>query len=291
METADHAPARTSTLLTAGHVLVHANVVISLATTSVALSTVLLAGLPVDPLALFIVFAVTMFVYSFNRLADLTEDRQNTPGRVSFVERYGRALLGIGAVLYIAATVLAIVQSVPGAPAMALPLIVAVLYSVVGLKRVLLVKNLLVGFAWGLIPLGVGVYYDALGFDVLAMFGFVASMITIAAAVFDIKDIEGDAAADIATLPVLYGPRATRRLAVGATLVVSLGLVAAVAVGALGTRYLLLLAMSGYVLAYCPFATVERGPLFYGLVVDGEHIFLALVVVASEGITRGAFSF
>lgn len=265
--------------------LVHSNVFISLSATSVALSTILLANLAVDPVPLFIVFAVTMFVYSYNRIADFAEDKQNIPGRASFVQRYGKGLLAIGVVLYALATAIAIVEGIPGAPAMAIPLAVAVLYSVCGLKKVLLVKNLLVGLSWGLIPLGVGVYYGELRtVDVLFMAGFVTAMLTIAAAVFDIKDIEGDSAAGIDTLPVRYDAAFTRRIAVGATIAVSLAVVGLVVAGALGRTYLLLLVFTAYVAAYSLVATPDRGPLFYGFVVDGEHILLALLLLAVEAV-------
>lgn len=263
--------------------LVHSNVFISLAATSVAVSTIRLAELPLDPFPLFIVFAASMFVYSFNRIADLAEDEQNVPRRAEFVHKYGTLLLGIGVVLYVGASAIAVTRGLPGAPALVLPLVVAVLYSVVGLKQVLLVKNLLVGLSWGLIPLGVGVYYDVLGStDVLFMFAFVTTMLTIAAAIFDIKDIDGDREAGIRTLPVVVGPQWTRRIGAGATLLVSVVVVAVVLTGLLPQRYSVLLSFTAYVFCYCFFATPDRGPLFYGFVVDGEHIFLALVVLGSE---------
>jgi len=175
---------------------------------------------------------------------------------------------------------------------MILPLLVAVLYSVVGLKKVLLVKNLLVGLSWGLIPLGVGVYYDVLSsFDILFVAGFITTTLTIAAAVFDIKDIEGDSEAGISTLPVLYGPEATRRISALATVAVSFMVVGLVAAGVLRPVYTLLLVYTAYMLAYCLVATTDRGPLFYGFVIDGEHILLAAVFLVYEAITRGTVSF
>jgi len=263
--------------------LVHSNVFISLAATSVVVSTVILADLSFDPVALFIVFAVTMFVYSFNRITDIAEDTQNIPGRASFIRRYGKALLAIGTALYLVATGVAIARDIPYAPGMLIPMLVAVLYSVVGLKRVLLVKNLLVGLSWGLIPLGVGVYYDQLGsVDVLFMAAFVTTMITIAAAIFDIKDIEGDSEAGIDTLPVRYSAARTRQIAAGATVLVSIVVVALVVADVLTRRYSLLLIFTGYVFCYCLVARRDRGPLFYGFVVDGEHIFLALILLGHE---------
>lgn len=280
-------------MLTASlRVLVHSNILISLSATSLAVSTVLLADLSLKPVPLFIVFSVTMFVYSYNRIADFAEDSKNIPERASFVSQYGRSLLAVGIVLYGLATALAVVRGIPAAPAMGIPLAVAVLYSGVGLKRVLLVKNLLVGLSWGLIPVGIGIYYGELwATDVLFVAAFSTVMLTIAAAVFDIKDIEGDSAAGIDTLPVLYGPGVTRRLAVGATAVVALFVLALVWAGVLEPVYLLFEAFLAYVAGYSLFATADRGPLFYGFVIDGEHIFLAVLLLLAEGVSRGVFAF
>lgn len=263
--------------------LVHSNVFISLAATSVAVSTIILAGFELDPLPLFIVFAVTMFVYAFNRLADIEEDEQNVPNRADFVQRFGKPLLVVGILLYGIATVVAIVVDIPGAPAMAIPLFVAVLYSLVGLKRVLLVKNALVGLSWGLIPLGVGFYYgDPMRVDVLFMVGFITASLTIAAMVFDIKDIAGDSAEGISTVPVLFGVSWTRRLAVASILVLTAITGAMILVGPLEWVYAFLLVFLAYMVGYSIVADESYGPLFYGFVIDGEHLFLAVLLLGYE---------
>lgn len=265
--------------------LVHSNLLISLSATSVAVSTMLLAELVPRPVPLFIVFAVTLFVYSFNRLTDLAEDEENVPRRANFIKRYGPGLLTVGGVLYLGAIALAVVRDVPGAPAMVLPLVVAVLYSVVGLKRILLVKNLLVGLSWGLIPLGVGVYYRQLwSLDVLFFFGFVTTVLSIAAVVFDIKDIEGDSEEGIQTLPVVVGPARTRHLSAAASALVGGVVVLLVLVGPLAPEYLLLLPFVAYMVGYSLVATPERTPLFYGFVIDSEHILLAILLVATHAL-------
>lgn len=259
--------------------LVRSNVLISTAATSVALSTMILAELPVDPLPLFIVFSVTLFVYSFNRIADISEDRQNVPERATFIERYGIALLASGTVLYLVATAIAILEGIRGAPAMVVPLVVALLYSIFGLKRILLVKNLLVGLSWGLVVLGVGVYYDVLlTVDILFLFGFVTAVLTTAAIVFDIKDIEGDRAEGISTIPVRFGPRRTRQIAVASSALLGMVVVGSVLGGVLPARYLVLIPFLGYIVGYSLVARTDRTALFYGFVIDGEHIFLAVLL-------------
>jgi 4-hydroxybenzoate polyprenyltransferase len=263
--------------------LVHSNLFISLATVGVAVTTVRLADLPLEPLPLFIVFAVTMFVYTVNRFTDLAEDERNVPRRAAFTRRYGRLWLALGVGLYLAAVGIAVALGLPGAAYTLLPLAVVALYSVGGVKRVFLVKNLVVGFAWGAIPLGVGYYYDRLlAVEILFLFGYVTVMITIAAVIFDVKDIEGDRAEGIPTVPNLFGPGPARMGSLLATVAVAGAVVALVVAGVVPERMLVVLAMNAYVCAYVPFATPDRGPLYYGFVVDGEHVFLAAVVVALE---------
>ena len=272
-------------LRTIAVLLVRSNLVISVAATSVALWTARLAGLDPEFLPLFIVFAATFFVYSLNRLTDIKEDSRNVPGRAAFVSRYGTALFAAGAGLYLVAIAGAFAFGLPGAPFLALPAVVAGLYSLVRVKRLLFVKNLVVGGSWGIIPLGVGVYYGVVRTpEILVSFGLVTVMLTVAAAVFDIKDLEGDRAEGIRTAPVVFGPGATRTGAFAATVAVAVALVALVVAGVVPERFLSALGFLAYVAAYVPFATTDRGPLFYGLVIDGEHVFFAALVVAIYGV-------
>ncbi|WP_230198590.1 UbiA family prenyltransferase [Halopiger goleimassiliensis] len=265
---------------------VHSNLFISLATVSVAVTTARLVGLPLEPLPLFLVFAATMFVYSINRITDLAEDERNVPRRAAFTKRYGRRWLALGVALYVLAILVAVAAGVPGAGYLLLPLVAAVLYSMVGLKRVFLVKNCFVGAAWGVIPLGVGYYYDVLASPgILFLAAYVFAMITVAAVVFDVKDIEGDREEGIATVPIVVGPRWTRISAQVANVAIAAGVVAVVAADLLEPSFLVVLAMNAYVATYIPFATPDRTPLYYGFVVDGEHVFLAAVVLVADWLT------
>ena len=262
-------------------VLVHSNVFISLAATCWVLTTVVLVDLPFDPLPFVIVFVVTLFVYSLNRFTDIDEDEFNVPGRVEFTKAYGRLLVAIGAVGYVLVAVVAVSRGVPHVELLLAPIAVIVAYSVVGLKRYLLVKNLIVGVAWGAIPLWVGIYYGVeTDVEILVLTGFVVAMVTVAAVIFDLKDIVGDRHEGIRTVPRVVGPAWTRRGAVGASVVVGIALVAFVAMGVVGSQFLLLLFYSTYVIAYSVVADTDAGPLFYGFVVDGEHVSLAVVVLS-----------
>ena len=261
--------------------LVHSNVFIALAATSWVVTTVVLVELPVDPIPPLIVFVVTLFVYSLNRFTDIDEDEYNVPARASFTKQYGRAILAIGVVGYLGVVVLAVARGIPRAELLLAPLVVIGLYSVVGLKEILLVKNLLVGIAWGGIPLGVGVYYGVASEpEIVVLTAYVVAMVTVAAAIFDLKDIVGDRREGIRTIPRVFGTRWTRIGAATATVVVTLWLFAVVSRGIVPARYLVLVSFSAYVFAYSVLADPDASPLFYGFVVDGEHLFLAAVVIA-----------
>ena len=49
-------------------------------------------------------------------------------------------------------------------------------------------------------------------------------------------------------------------------------------------RFLVLLAFNTYVGCYVPLATRDRGALFYGFVIDGEHVFLVALVIALDAV-------
>lgn len=261
-------------------VLVHSNLFIATAATGVAVTTTVLASHPLDPIALGIVFSTTLFVYSVNRVTDIEEDTQNVPTRAAFTQRYGRPIAAVGSLLYLGAVVVAVAIGLPMVEFLVLPLVAAVLYSVLGLKRVLLVKNLLVGIAWGIIPLGIGVYYGILWtVEILFLSGIVTVMITVAAAIFDIKDIEGDREAGVRTIPIVFGVHETQVFAAAVTLAVAATVIGSIVAGVVPVSFAVLLGFFAYVLAYIPFSSPDRGPLFYGFVVDGEHIFLAALVL------------
>lgn len=263
--------------------LVYSNLFVATAATCVALTTTLLADLQPEPLPLFIVFGAAMFVYSVDRVADVESDERTAPRRASFLRSRGWLWLALGIGLYLAGVGTAAVLSVPYAELLAIPVGVVFAYSLAGAKRLLLLKNLLVGLSWALIPLGVGVYYGALrSAEVLSLAGVVFATVTAAAALFDVRDLQSDRVEGVRTVPLVVGPRRTRIGAAVTTVGVAVCVVAAVGLDVLPASFLLLLAYLGYVLAYVPFATPERGSLFYGFVIDGEHVFLAAVVVAAE---------
>lgn len=264
---------------------VHGNLVVSLAATSVAATTAVLVDAPLDPLALFVVFAATLFVYSADRVADADVDAANLPGRAAFARRHGRTLVAASTLLYVTVVALAAARGVRYVEFLALPFVAVGVYSGLRAKRVFLAKNLLVGGAWAAVPLGVGAHTRRLDDPrVWLLAAWVGAVITVAAVVFDVKDVPGDRAAGIDTIPVRHGPAAARRVAAVANAALALAVGTVVAAGLLPSRFLVLLALHVHVAAYVPFATPDRTALFYGLVVDSEHVVLALVVLGLNSV-------
>lgn len=257
---------------------VHSNLIIAFAAVGLGVITVSIAGLPFDPLPLLGVFAAAFLAYTINRLLDRDEDSQNLPGRHAYVTTYGPWMLRGGILLYLLAIVLTILIDPLLTAVLLLPVGFAVLYSAGHAKRIFVVKNGFVGMVWAGIPVGMGLYYgQPFAPQILLLAAIVFLLLSAAAAVFDIKDVEGDRLVGVRTLPVVYGETRTKQLAIGT----SLATVPLIVTGAilLSPRFLLLLLYPAYLVIAIPFATPERGPLYYGLVIDGEHILVGLLAV------------
>ena len=251
--------------------LVHANLVIATAATGVAITTITVASLPFEGLPLAFVFVATWFAYTANRFTDRAEDRRNLPGRTRFIDRYGRLLLSAGALAYLLLLVVVARLEPWMLPIAVVPIVAIGIYATGAAGRYFFVKNGFVGATWAAIPLGLGIYYGRHSDPavlVAALFMFV--LLSTAAAIFDIKDRAGDRSTGTRTAPVLYGPRRTRQAAIAmlVLLIPSVGL----AVLFVRTEFVLFGIYIAYLLIAIPFATADRGPLYYGLIIDSEHI-------------------
>lgn len=260
-------------------VAVHSNLVIAGSAVGVAATTVILADLPSDPIPFLFVFVAAWVTYTANRFTDRREDQQNVPDRTQFMRRYGCVLVTVSGGAYLILLVIVAATIPRMLPVAILPIVGIAIYATWWAKRVFLVKNSLVGLVWAMIPIGFGLLYgEFASWRVLALAGVICWQITIAAALFDIKDIRGDRVVGSLTLPVLVGPAWTRRFALGGGLLLAVPIVWAAA--AIDPRFLVLGGYVVHIIAVVPFASVERGSLFYGLVIDGEHMMIAAIAIA-----------
>lgn len=217
--TSGHFPSVTHVVRLANHLSV-VQTAVAAGKVAVAMALLSVPGL-VAPVA---VALVTFAVYNANNLTDLEEDAVNRPRCVAFVRRYRRAILGLCVLAIVAAVVLAGVHGGAfGVAVVSVPVIASVLYSVPilpgpgadRLKDVFAVNTLLVAGSWGvtvtLLPVAVA---DAtVGTTPILVVATVLVLKTIVSVeVFNVRDVAGDRASGVSTLPASLGVPATRHV-------------------------------------------------------------------------------
>ncbi|MCE5337984.1 MAG: UbiA family prenyltransferase [Methanomicrobiaceae archaeon] len=250
----------------------------------------LLQGLPFDPVAAVILMLVTFAVYNLNRKTDEDEDAINHSERYAFTKEYGPVLFRSAAAAYIIALCISACLGFESLLVTAVPLIAGVVYSVplfpilLGfrrLKEVPFMKSLIVAFSWAVPPALLPVCHAALpassAAGIVGVFFFL--LVFTNTVVFDIRDMEGDMASGVKTIPAILGTQRALLLLTGIN--VSLGAALVLAGGFLpGSCTALMLAAGivyaqGYVLY---FQRLRTKKLLFELLADGQFIVLGDVV-------------
>jgi 4-hydroxybenzoate polyprenyltransferase len=260
--------------------LVFSNIYLSFGASVVAWLTLFVANLPFDIELLFIPFAGGMFIYNLNRQTDTKEDRINVPERMKFGNKYGNYLLGGSFVMYLAALYIAFLHSLPALFIALLPGIIASFYSIKRLKKVYFFKNVLVGLSWGVTPLLVGFYNGVFSAEFLILSVFFAVTFFVNTVIFDIKDMIGDSNAKVNTIPIKMGIQKTRNVCYASNILALIFLAASMVLGFVPIRSIVLLLFSAYVFYYVFRAEEKRDGFFYGVLVDGEFVFLYFILLA-----------
>ncbi|MBC8053655.1 MAG: UbiA family prenyltransferase [Sphingobacteriaceae bacterium] len=259
------------------NILVHSNVFIALLAFSISYIGNILIGKEPDIILMLIAFSVMFFIYTINRFSDLKEDIINAPNRVYFIYKYGKYLLTLSSIAFLSSIIYALLFHPVMAVFISLPVLIGIVYSFFGLKRIFLMKNVFVGLAWGILALINGAYYGVFSPQLIAFSIIVGVMMIINSTVFDLKDIEGDSFHNIITLPV--------KLGIGKTKMVCSMLNLSLVMFTAGLFYLniftgiiaVIFLMYGYIFLYIYFARPVNNSLFYGIFVDGELTFIALI--------------
>lgn len=226
---------------------------------------------------------VTFAVYNANNLTDLDEDAVNSPRCAAFVERHSAALAVICAVAATLALALAAIAGGPLAVAVVLvPVVTGVVYSVPiagrRLKDVFAVNTILVAGAWAVtvtyLPVAVSDVAVPLvhTIPVLAIL-FLRTVISVE--VFNVRDVAGDRASGVSTLPATLGMDATKHV-----LIFVDGVALAIAVGAVDVLPpLALVAIFPVTLVSMALSAVldrSRGRRLFPLAKDGEYVALGV---------------
>lgn len=171
-----------------------------------------------------IVAGLTTFaIYANDRIVDIEHDAASNPRRTAFIARYQRGLYALAALAYGVAVAL---SSLGGPAALAITLLPGITWalyalnvvshlstSIGRLKDILIVNSLLVAVAWSLTIVFLPLSFANTQFQagVLLLFVYFVLGTFINTEISNLKDIESDTRAGVATLPVVLGVRRARQ--------------------------------------------------------------------------------
>lgn len=281
------------------HVLIFSALLLSSECIAMAYISCTIQQLPWDPVLAAVPFFVAFSVYNLNRKTDEAEDAVNSENRFAFTKRFGSYLYS-GALLALGfALVLSALSGIPALLATSAPFILGTLYSFrllpkgfgyQRLKEIPVVKNIIVGMAWGvflsLFPVfiwnGTPGPATLITFLLFFMWGFMASLIP------DIRDRNGDAGANIRTIPVLFGKTQTKQILTGVLLLIGIP-VTAFSLFVLPVQATLIVAAANLYSHGCV-VLLDREEIIHVVadcISDGQYILFAAVVVFFTSLHLG----
>lgn len=200
--------------------LIYSSVYLSFTGASMVYISCTIQHIPCIPTLPAIMFLVTFSVYNINRKTDGNEDAINHPDRYSFTSRYGKILSNSAIIAYILAIMLGLYCGSMAALISAIPLISGILYSIAWiprrfkyrrLKEIPLAKNFVIAFSWASTPALLPVHSNLVDVDIETLVVFIFFFISafINSVVFDMRDIKGDVASGVRTIPAIFGAKGT----------------------------------------------------------------------------------
>lgn len=179
---------------------------------------------------------IAFTVYNANDLSDRDEDAINRPAMADFADRHAGAIAVVAGVAGLAAIVLATASAGPVGGALVLvPVVAGAIYSLplvpVGghdrIKEVYVLNSAVVAAAWAItvagLPAVVSGDVSPAAALVVCVYFFLRTFVSVE--VFNVRDVAGDRASGVETLPVRLGLAETRTVLFGLDLV-SLGVLA-----------------------------------------------------------------
>jgi 4-hydroxybenzoate polyprenyltransferase len=197
-------------------VLSYSSLYLSLAGGAMVFLSCSLQNLAFSPVAALIMILVTYGVYNLNRKTDEAEDSLNHFERYSFTKKYGPFLYRTAALAYIGALGIGILYGAEIFLITLIPLLSGVLYSVPilpqktgysRLKEVPVFKSATVAVAWAVPPAFLPAYLTSTGITLqtLLIALLFSILVFVNTVMFDIRDLEGDRASGVKTIPAILG--------------------------------------------------------------------------------------
>ena len=196
--------------------LTSTSILLSLNASIVAVFSSLLYGIEAKPTILLIAFLATFSVYNVNKATDRAEDSINRPKAAS------RSPLFFLIPSIIASVACLLLSASVGAQALFVivtSFIASILYSVKlspsipRLKEIVGLKSVLVAFSWGFT--GALLPASAQAVDIVKIimaFAYIFIQILVGTVLCDIRDMDGDKASGVKTVPLALGLSVTKKL-------------------------------------------------------------------------------
>ncbi len=240
---------------------------------------ILLGGPPSLPMCI-AAFLITFSTYSLNKLTDMAEDSINMPERVKFIRDRRQLILLTSLGAYLLSIPLAFSVTPKALPILFVPLLANLLYSsrllpgIPRMKDIPVMKNVFVATSWAMVCtlLPSVDISNVPRMTALAVLYFMFVKVFINTILYDIRDVDGDRASGVKTIPVLLGTKKTTmiQLAINSTILFILALLN-------NHAKLLVMGMMLYGYIFIIYFRHRQNPLLLDAFEDGEWMIFSAV--------------
>jgi 4-hydroxybenzoate polyprenyltransferase len=229
-------------------------------------------------------FLIAFSVYSLDKLLNLEEDSISLPQRARFINQHKKLFTYATVAAYAFAIVLSGLKNILALLVILSPLLIGLLYSLkianMRLKDIPILKNISISASWAIVgtflPLAVTFEQHLIEITLIFYLCFIKCFIN--TVIFDVRDIEGDRANKVRTIPVILGLKTTKILLIilNSTLIIWLIICY---FGGFFHQYLFILILSVFYsfwyILYFSRKNTEIGKSI-DLFVDGEWIYIGI---------------
>ncbi len=206
-----------------GEFLLYTSLFLGAAATGMAYASSFIQGIGwTIPLGV-VMFLIVFSVYNMNRKTDEAEDALNHERRFHITKKFEQPLFYASYIAYTLALVIAAFHGITALTVATIPLVSGIFYSIPflpgkwgyhRLKEIPVVKNIVVSIAWALAFSLLPVYLNGSvpGPAAFIVFLFIFSWTFVGSVLPDIRDMRGDSATGVSTIPVLIGIPKSRYL-------------------------------------------------------------------------------
>ncbi len=251
----------------------------------------IIQGILVDSVLLLTAFTLTFALYNFDRLVGQEEDLVNDPEKRFFLTKLGKpwVVVAVCSLLFSFAT--GLTRGFDVVLTLFVSLLTLVLYSfgfpfLTRFKNILGVKNVVVAATWAFVATSLpnfSVFFVSRKTSLTlltSVFYFIFIKLFINTVIFDVRDVEGDSAAGLRTLPLVLGINGARKLLYLVNMSLFPWLLVSWFYLSFSWMHLLVLIFSiFYGFLYIHFFVKEVPPqrIFFDLFIDGEWLLTGLL--------------